>query len=241
MITVLLVDSIKEEVQELDEHIRKLTAVHTDEQICIIVKPELPAADDKTETVSELNMALIDVTRDSGIDAAKLVRKKYSQVQILVIADLSVSPVMYLNPAIQPSALLLRSGSKQQKIQILEDYFMLAIQPLLSENKEHFWAKTRDGVQKILYRQILYFEAREKKIFIRTLKKEYGIAGTIDSILEKLPDHFARCHRSFIVNMNYVERLRLSDGTIYLPGMITIPVSRSYKAQLKEYSSDRKI
>ena len=247
MITALLFDTVSKEAQDLEQAFRRLTAFHTDEKLQITywmkLFPNHEAAGNNCNPDFGLqdmhpDMAVIDVTQDAGIEAAIQIRQRYPHVQILVIADVSVSPMRYLNPDIQPSSLLLRPWDQEQGNRIMEDFFLLTVRPLKGEDDSIFWARTRDGVQKIPYREVLYFEAREKKIFIRTQRMEYGIAGTIEKIAQKLPKNFFRCHRSYIVNRDYIERVRLSEGMVFLPGSVSIPVSRSYKSMIKEYAGD---
>ena len=239
MITALLFDSVMDEEQALGQMFHRFTAIHTDEQLRIIAKQKMLFETEDEQQGQDLNIAVVDVTQSAGLAAARSVREKYPDVQILIIADVKISPMQYLNPSIQPSALLLRPWEEKEGSRIIEDFFLLAVRPLLAEDQRIFWAKTREGVQKIPYAQIWYFEAREKKVFIRTQRMEYGVAGTIEKIQEKLPDCFCRCHRSYIVNTDYIERLQLSDGLIYLPGSVSLPVSRSYKAKIRGYVSDK--
>ena len=92
--------------------------------------------------------------------------------------------------------------------------------------------ETREGKTFIPYSQIFYFEAREKKVFLRTLYKEYGFYSTIEELAKGLPDYFLRSHRSFIVNRNTVENMKGNE--VFLRQGFTIPLSRSYKSDFVE-------
>ena len=61
-------------------------------------------------------MALIDVTCSSGAAAAEIVRFAYPDVQILVMANVRVSPLRYLKPSIRPAALLLRPSGREEYV-----------------------------------------------------------------------------------------------------------------------------
>jgi two-component system LytT family response regulator len=82
-----------------------------------------------------------------------------------------------------------------------------------------------------------YVEAQDDYIGLRSEKKTYLKQQTISSIEDQLdPAHFARIHRSYIVNLERIARIEpytkdsrvavLQDGT-------QIPVSRSGHAKLK--------
>lgn len=223
----------------LTQHIRYLTARYSDEHLQILHFTGKEDLEGEIGELSELQMSVIDMTEETNVLIAKRIRALCPDVQILVIADTQISPMKYLTPSIRPSALLLRGSEMDQWQQVVEDYFVLAIQKYFRKDSGFLWVKTRDGTQKILHSYILYCEAREKKIFIRTEKVEYGIGSTIENLMKELPDNFIRCHRSYIVNGDYIERIRLSEGLLYLVGKLTIPVSRSYKSSLKEYMDDR--
>jgi len=93
-----------------------------------------------------------------------------------------------------------------------------------------------EGKQYIPLNQIYYVEAREKKIFIRTKQEEYGFYDTIENMEKKLPENFLRCHRSYIVNMSKVTAVKVSQSLIEVQDNLQVPLSRSYKRAVKEYS-----
>ena len=58
--------------------------------------------------------------------------------------------------------------------------------------------------------------------------------NTIKAVLEQLPkDCFVQIHRSHIVNINYVKVIKASE--VVLKNGIKIPISRSFKTQMKEF------
>ena len=107
------------------------------------------------------------------------------------------------------------------------------------KNEEHsgksYVIESKEGRTILPYHDIYYLEAREKKIFLRTLNEEYGFYSTMEQLEKELPDTFLRCHRSYIVNMDKVEKIMLSHNQILLVHGFNIPLSRSYKPMLKEF------
>ena len=53
---------------------------------------------------------------------------------------------------------------------------------------------------------------------------------------KKLPESFLRCHRSYIVNMSKVTAVKVSQSLIEVQDDLQVPLSRSYKKMVKEYS-----
>jgi len=88
------------------------------------------------------------------------------------------------------------------------------------------------------YRQkdILCIEARNRKLMITTAK-EVAIFSkyTLSSIEKELDDNFLRCHKGFIVNADYIDKVDKSRLSIYLRNLSDpIPIGRKYIDELKE-------
>lgn len=101
-------------------------------------------------------------------------------------------------------------------------------------NKEVFTFSTRDGVIRIPYSQILYFEARNKKIVVCTSRAETEFYSTLENLSNEIPTYFLRCHKGFIVNKLLVERADLKQNLLHLINGFQVPISRSYKTTVKE-------
>ncbi len=96
----------------------------------------------------------------------------------------------------------------------------------VSRGKGYFNFEDGKKLVKLEYRKILYFESNNKKVKIYTFDKVYEVNRALKkyaSILEQ--EHFFSPHKSFYVNLRYVETLH-SDNLV-LVGDITIPVSKS--------------
>jgi len=60
------------------------------------------------------------------------------------------------------------------------------------------------------------------------------ICRTLKSISESLGDHFLRTHKSYMINLNYIQEYRSRDCQITMESMKTVQVSRTNKPLLKE-------
>ncbi len=94
--------------------------------------------------------------------------------------------------------------------------------------------ESREGRVRVPYGQISYFEAREKKIFVRAGRREFGFYDTMDHLCEVLPEEFIRCHRSFIINRNKIEKVVLSQSTVVMEEGLMVPISRSYRTRMRQ-------
>lgn len=237
MIFGIVLEANEEEEKMISRRIRDLTAQYTDEQLEIRMVRKSSKLMVELDGVSLLDMAIIDVTLPGGLEGAKRVRKKFSNTEILVVADVSVSPMEYMHPSIRASALLLRPMSQEWRT-VIRDFFKASVKKGEEEDGSNvLWIENRDGTFRVPFDHIFYLEAREKKVFIRTRMEEYAVNEALERLEQRLPDNFSRCHRSFIVNKEYVTKIRLSDNTIYLKEGLFVPVSRSYKEAFKRRSN----
>lgn len=71
---------------------------------------------------------------------------------------------------------------------------------------------------RVRIRDIVYCEAFNHQIALHTMTEEISFSGTLDALEKKLTDSFFRCHRSYLVNMQYVTEKEpggaiLADGS----------------------------
>ena len=104
----------------------------------------------------------------------------------------------------------------------------------VEDSKDAFVVESKEGQTRIPYEQIYYIEAREKKLFLRLENKEVAFYDTLENLLQVLPANFLRCHRSFVVNKYYIEKVQLSQSMIWLSHGISVPLSRSCKPEFKD-------
>lgn len=72
-----------------------------------------------------------------------------------------------------------------------------------------------------------YIKVEDHYLWFYTASKREFERGKLKDILLELPPNFVRCHRSYIVNKNYIEQR--SHKEVKLDGEIYIPISRMYK------------
>lgn len=181
-----------------------------------------------------LDLVCIDINNDMEISAAELIRKSYEQSVILIITDTSVAPTKYMKPSIMAASLLLRPFSKEQVSATISDLFRFIEHSKVAKEEDSFVVKSKSERFFVAYDRIIYFEARDKKIYLNTLQKEYGFYDTVEQLLEQLPDYFIRCHRGFVINSKKIKKIALSQNVIYMQDEIMVPLSKSYKAKVKE-------
>ena len=236
MISMLIYDCNEKESQELIKYSRDNVALLSDDSLKINSFHKAGEARKQLEKRDLMDGAFLDVTAQEGIELTKETRKAYEMAELLLIADSSVSPMEYMTPAIRASSLLLRPWTGNQAAAVVRDFFRALYRNRGEKEEEKaLIVENRQGKMPIPFSKIYYLEVREKKVFVRLKEKEYSKYETLENIAKELPEEFIRCHRSFVVNTAYIDRVKLSENTIYLEDGICVPLSRSYKAVIKEY------
>ncbi|TCS87648.1 LytTr DNA-binding domain-containing protein [Keratinibaculum paraultunense] len=74
-----------------------------------------------------------------------------------------------------------------------------------------------------------------EKLFIVTINEEISLSTyTLKQLMDKLGGNFVQCHRGYIINMNYIEKIHKTENDIYLKGVeIPIPIGRKYKDYIR--------
>lgn len=80
-------------------------------------------------------------------------------------------------------------------------------------------------IHRIRYSAIHYVESEGRRLNIYTTDNVYEINMTIENMIAKLPEHFVRCHRSYIVNLDKI--VRYPGDMVELSGGEHIPVARA--------------
>ena len=234
MISVLIYSCIEPELKHIIDRYKRVASVLSDIPWSFDATTDPDAAGKVVSESVNLDIACIDVTADNGILLAEKIHKQYSSCAIILISDQTISPVTYIKPSICASALILRPFSDSYLCNVLKEVYNSGRLNSKEKNNDCFTLENKEGCRMIPYDKIFYFEARGKKIVVGTEFEELSFYGTIESLSEKLPEEFVRCHRSFILSTKKISVIRYSGNTIKLTNGSIIPVSRTYKNAVKE-------
>lgn len=222
----------KAEISVIEKEIREWTAFSTDEQLSFVSLYTRKEFEMFLKETIPADIICADITVFQGIEQVEELRRRYPKAAMILIADMSISPVRYMKPTILAAGLLLKPLQQAMLKKTIEEIFECYIQG--KEDEDIFLVETREEKYRIPYSDILFFEARSKKIYVCTKNYEYGFYDTMDHLEEKYAEKFIRCHRSFMVNRKMVDQVKLSQNYLTLNGGVEIPLSRSYKSQIKE-------
>ncbi len=95
--------------------------------------------------------------------------------------------------------------------------------------RETVFIKQKDSYIKLVIKDILFIEADKNYVRIQTEYTNFVIRITLKNIVNKLPDYFVRIHRSFIVNINHINKIQMLNLKV---GTFIIPLSNAYRKKL---------
>ena len=99
-----------------------------------------------------------------------------------------------------------------------------------SEEPVYIFVKTEKQLKRLYLKEIQFIEGMENYIVIHTLTSKEIVHLRLKSILETLPAQiFMQVHRSFIVNLSYVQAI---EGNLLIIGEHKIPVSRPLREEV---------
>ena len=179
-----------------------------------------------------VDLGCFDINHSHGTAMVEKFRESDKNATVMLIAEPDISPMEYLKPSIMATTLLLRPFTPEQLYKTLKDIIKMRSQNKTTDDENSFSFMLNSGRKFIPYEQIYYFEARDKKIYVNTGSREYAFYDTIENLQNLLPQSFVRCHRSFMVSKAKIDRIYLSKGYLELDNGMTVPVSRSYKAEI---------
>lgn len=84
---------------------------------------------------------------------------------------------------------------------------------------------------RVPYAEIHYFVADDKYVVLHTDREKIAFIQTLGALDTQLPAHFIRAHRSYVVNLNHLTAF--DDAYVEVGGLV-IPVSRTFRAELKK-------
>lgn len=170
---------------------------------------------------------LLDIEMPSfnGIETAMAIRKADPDVVLIFIT--AYKEYVYQVFEVLPFRFLQKPVSHELLFASISD----AIQ-YIDEGKNYFFYIKRNRNYQIPVKEILYFEASNRKIKISTIDNLDIYYGKFKQLTEQLnPNYFLQIHTSYIINMDYITSF--CDTEVLLANKVYLPVSLKYRAQAR--------
>lgn len=188
---------------------------------------ELLSYMEKTGETWQVYILDISMPGMSGIETAEQIRKNDRNCLIIFLTDYSeyvyqvfeVLPFRFLRKPLTREAFAHVIRQAEEHLRRFGSLFFLRI------GREEYQVPCTD---------IFYFEARGRKVRLKTAEEEYLFYGQIKKTGEVLDGAlFVQCHASYIVNMEKI--FSVGEKSLLLRNQEEIPVSRKYKPHVREY------
>jgi len=99
-----------------------------------------------------------------------------------------------------------------------------AIEKVRGAEEKSLFIQTLHWCKSVKLKTILYCEVMNRKIYLHTTNEVIDYYGKIEELEGQLDHRFFRCHRSYLVNFDYV--MTYAEGQVVLESRECIPVSR---------------
>jgi len=219
---------------------------------CIIVDDDPVQREIIKTCVEQIKDLKLVGTYPNAIEARLALQKREVDLIFLDVEMPQMSGIEFLQNFKDVPQVILVTSNKQYAFEAFEydvtdylskpidmDRFSSAVQRaryyeenLKRKSKEEFIFVKSDGVLvKLNAFDINYVEAMGDYIRVHTTGKRHIVHSTMKAFVAKLPDSFIRIHKSYIININKVNKLE--DNTVAV-GATELPVSRNNKKALIE-------
>ncbi|MFB6257182.1 MAG: LytTR family transcriptional regulator DNA-binding domain-containing protein [Flavobacteriales bacterium] len=102
------------------------------------------------------------------------------------------------------------------------------------DSGDRIFVKSKHGLVKLQADDVYYIEALKDYVVINTQTTRYTVHSTMKDIEKKIPtDRFLRVHRSYIVNLDKVERIE-QNHVVLQEDRKSMPIGGAYKETLQE-------
>lgn len=236
MADVLLYDRDNNEQERISRRISDSVAILSDDSLKCSRFDSAEKVDGFLAKEPPLDLSVLEVARDEDISLIRRVRAFREQADMMLMAEGSISPMKYMTPDIRACSLLLKPFSREDMESVVHEFISAFYRKReLPTEENSIVIENREGRTVVPYSHIYYIEAREKKVYFRLRDREYSKYDTLENVKAQLPQGFIQSHRSFVLNTRYLEKVKLSENTVYLEHGIMVPLARSFKASIKEY------
>lgn len=188
------------------------------------------SAKDLTDAVGQglqADIAILDILlgEDNGILLAKQLFPSAAQTKVIFITGY----VEYCSAVYETEHIyFLLKPLKEQAFHKAMDKALRAWQ---DTRKGELLVQTKRSIQRIPFPSIRYLESMGRKVRLYCQDEVVECYATLSVLANDLPGHFVSCHKSFLVNLDYVKKMEANQ--FVLTGNEEIPISQAKKGHAK--------
>lgn len=164
-----------------------------------------------------------------GIDGAKRVGELDADTKIIYMTRYTEKYVqeIFLSPA-NLSGFLVKPVDEEMLKKNLQKVMETRVKPEIQKLEITY----RHQMVSIPYEDILYLESMGHLVVIHTKKGDYRSYDRLEKVKERLPGNFVHCHKSYVVNMDSIQKIE--KNRIYLINQKELPISKSRYGETRE-------
>lgn len=177
---------------------------------------------------NDTDIILLDIQmgKINGMNTARQIRELDKKVEIIFITSL----IEYVLEGYEVRAY--RYLIKPIKYDDFKNNVLNCIKDISIQNK-YIIVKEQGNRIKLDINEITYIEVQKETITIHTLSKDYKINETMNNIEKEINcNRFYRCHKSFLVNLEQVKRIK--QYVAILENSEEVPISRHRFKETKD-------
>ncbi|KPI55738.1 chemotaxis protein CheY [Clostridioides difficile] len=179
--------------------------------------------------LKDIDILLLDIKMEklNGMDTARKIREVDNEMEIIFITSL----IDYVQEGYEVRAY--RYLLKPIEFEELKKHVLACIKDIEINKESYITIKNKSNTYKIYLNQIKYIEVQKKDMLIHTINKNFDVRYSLSKIEKELnPYQFIRCHKSFIINLSYVENIK--PNNVILESGEEVPISRYRYKEVKE-------
>lgn len=154
----------------------------------------------------DVDIFILDIQMDNinGMDLARKIREIDNNKSEIIF---TTSLIEYIQEGYEVRAY--RYLLKPIQYDEFKKHILSCVRDVINKKDKYILCENKNETYKINIEDITYIEVQRKDLTIHTEKKLYQIKMPMEKIEKELEGHnFYRCHKSFLVNINYVEYIK---------------------------------
>lgn len=185
------------------------------------------------------DIAILDIQlsgKKDGVDIAWKIKEDYNIPFVFLTSNSDINTIDRVKK-LDPPAFLVKPFNKEELFASIEIALHNFVKSDINQEseinliiKDSIFVKTKSAFEKIKFDDILFLKSDHVYIEIITKSnKVFVVRASMTSFLEKLPENFFRTHRSYIVNLDFLDFF--SSSTVKI-GDNEIPIGKVYRDEL---------
>ncbi len=179
------------------------------------------------------DLVLLDINIEGDVDGVMLaedINEKFHIPFVFLTSNadkLTINRVKRTNPA----GFIVKPFSEKD----LQSNIEIALfsrkdnQSKTEEALSDFFVKDGGSLVRVKINELMFAKADDNYTRLYTLGKSYILSSTMKKIEDKLPSNFIRIHRSYIINTNFIDKIK--EGYLYV-GKHQLPIGRRFQESL---------